>query len=70
MLDRIRNFFTPARRKAIYVAATAAGVVPDGEPYKINHNLRAGLTRLMLEEYPDPPFRPRRSKCDPARVAV
>ena len=27
MLDRIRNFFTPARRKAIYVAATAAGVV-------------------------------------------
>jgi len=27
MLDRIRNFFTPARRKAIYVAATATGVV-------------------------------------------
>ena len=42
----------------------------DEEPYKINHNLRSGLTRLMLAEYTYLPFRPRRSKCDPSRVAV
>ena len=40
------------------------------EPYKVNHNLRSGLTRLILLEYPSLPFRPRRSKCDPDRVAV
>ena len=39
---------------------------PDGEPYKINHNLRSGLTRLILLEHPSLPFRPRRSKCDPS----
>ena len=43
---------------------------PDGEPYKINHNLRSGLTRLMLLEYPYLPFRPRRSKCDPSTPAT
>lgn len=31
---------------------------------QINHNLRSGLARLMLLEYPYLPFRPRRSKCD------
>jgi hypothetical protein len=35
------------------------------EPFVVNHNLRSGLTRLVLLEYPDLPFRPRRSKCDP-----
>ena len=42
----------------------------DAEPYKINHNLRSGLTRLMLLEYPYLPFRPRRSKCDPSKHAT
>ena len=64
----MQAYFESLRSPAI---ARALGLTrPDGEPYKINHNLRAGLTRLMLEEYPDLPFRPRRSKCDPARVAV
>ena len=40
------------------------------EPYKVNHNLRSGLTRLMLLDYPHLPFRPRRSKCDPANPAT
>lgn len=42
----------------------------DDEPYRINHNLRSGLTRLMLAESPHLPFRPRRSKCDPSQAAV
>jgi hypothetical protein len=40
------------------------------EPYQINHNLRSGLTRLMLLDYPYLPFRPRRSKCDPSKPAT
>jgi hypothetical protein len=40
------------------------------EPFLVNNNLKASLTRLVLMEYPDLPFRPRRSKCDPNRVAV
>lgn len=31
-----------------------------------HNNLKAALTRLVLMEHPDLPFRPRRSKCDPA----
>lgn len=42
----------------------------DDDPYRINHNLRSGLTRLMLIEYPDLPFRPRRSKCAPSTQAA
>ncbi len=40
------------------------------EPFLVNNNLKAALTRLVLMEYPDLPFRPRRSKCDPSSVAV
>jgi len=40
------------------------------EPFLVNNNLKASLTRLVLMEYPDLPFRPRRSKCDPSSVAV
>lgn len=40
------------------------------EPFLVNNNLKAALTRLVLMEHPDLPFRPRRSKCDPAPVAV
>lgn len=40
------------------------------EPFKINNNLRAGLTRLILIDHSSLPFRPRRSKCDSSAVAV
>lgn len=40
------------------------------DPFAINNNLRSGLTRLVLADHPTLPFRPRRSKCDPDRVAV
>lgn len=42
----------------------------DDEPFAVNNNLRSGLTRLVLLDHPSLPFRPRRSKCDPDRVAV
>ena len=41
----------------------------DDAPFLINHNLRSGLTRLVMSEYPALPFRPRRSKCDPTAAA-
>lgn len=34
------------------------------EPYLLNHNLRSALTRLVLMEHPQLPFRIRRSKVD------
>ena len=60
-----------SRRSARRPLATRLGLQRAGdEPYKINHNLRSGLTRLMLLEYPYLPFRPRRSKCDPSKPAT
>lgn len=51
--------------------ARRLGLRRDGdEPFAVNNNLRSGLTRLILLEHPSLPFRPRRSKCDPERVAV
>lgn len=32
--------------------------------YLVNHNLRAGLTRLIMREHPYLPFRPRKSMAD------
>ena len=40
------------------------------EPFAVNNNLRSGLTRLVLMEHPHLPFRPRRSKCEPASVSA
>lgn len=37
----------------------------DDEPFLVNNNIKAALTRLVLTEHPGLPFRPRRSKCDP-----
>lgn len=63
----MQTYFEAFRSPAV---ATRLGLQRAGdEPYKINHNLRSGLTRLMLLEYPYLPFRPRRSKCDPSKPA-
>jgi hypothetical protein len=42
----------------------------DDEPFRVNNNLRSGLTRLVLLDHPGLPFRPRKSKCEGDRVAV
>jgi hypothetical protein len=63
----MQTYFEALRSPAV---ATRLGLQKlDEEPYKINHNLRSGLTRLMLADYPYLPFRPRRSKCDPSRAS-
>jgi hypothetical protein len=52
-------------RSPEYAHLTSSVATPT--PYRVNHNLRASLTRLVLSEYPSLPFRIRRSSCDTQR---
>jgi hypothetical protein len=42
----------------------------DDEQFRVNNNLRSGLTRLILLDHPGLPFRPRKSKCDADTTAA
>lgn len=55
-LEALRS---PALARRLHLSRTDA-------VYQVNNNLRAALTRLVLSEYPDLPFHPRKSKCDGA----